>query len=360
MRNLSIYALFVLLVTLSCSKSEEILLSKEHTIELEVVGESESESRALLMSNYDDIIAQGEFALSANLVGGGHYLNNAWVYHFVSDSGVARWRFRDMVNQDNLVDFYWPNDDNMNFMAYMPRNLATCVTTVTNLVYSASGVQFNATTPTVINDRTVAEREAENAKSEFVYAARLNQSKEAGTVKLRFVHPFAAIRFRLHQSHRDLVINSITLHGVDNAATYTSSADTYAPYGGGDMGQTYLTYNNWVASGSADLTINLDKRVPDDVNYSSQIGGPYVVIPQLLSDGGKSVKLSVNYSWNGATVQSAQFAISSVHVPAWQPGNLYTYTLDLGDNKEEILFKVVVEPWSPGEDEGYENSFDVE
>ena len=37
----------------------------------------------------------------------------------------------------------------------------------------------------------------------------------------------------------------------------------------------------------------------------------------------------------------------------------YTYMLNLGDNKEEILFKAMIEPWEKGEDEEYENQYEV-
>jgi hypothetical protein len=104
------------------------------------------------------------------------------------------------------------------------------------------------------------------------------------------------------------------------------------------------------------LKIDIEKSVPQDINYSSTIGGPYIVIPQSL-DG---VTLSVNYTWNEKRVQSKNIPIKTDTKTAWQPGQIYTYTLDLGDNKEEILFKVGVEAWDKGEDDDYENNYDVE
>lgn len=363
MKKRMLYAILALLGAISCSKSEDVGITQGEAIRVEVIGLSSPQSRANLLNSNDDIVEQGEFAISAYLANdNAEYFKDAWVYYFVSDDGNARWRFRDVLNQDYLIDFYWP-DGEVNFMAYMPRILTKCAATIDDLAYDVAngGARFNAALPSEINDRTEAEREAESAKHEFVLATHLNQSKSnGGAVKLRFVHPFAAIKFRLHQSHRDLVIHSIMLHGLDQAGTFEYDGSTYEPYDGGNMGQSYITYDNWQGSGSGDLTINLEKSVPEDVNYNSQIGGPYMVIPQMLQAGGKDVKLSVRYTWNGSTVESSQFSISTAQVGAWQPGNIYTYTLDLGDNKEEILFKVLVEEWSKGEDDGYENNYDVQ
>ena len=346
----------------ACSKSEHMPTTQTQSIQLEVVGPSSAETRVNTMDSVDDIVSQGEFALNAYLTPlNAEYFKDAWVYYFVTDDGAARWRFRDVVNQDYLIDFYWP-EGNVDFMAHVPRLVSKCAADISNIEFDPATKQmsFDAVAQSVINDRTTAEREAENAKQEFMFATNFNQNQNGGAVKLRFVHPFAAIKFRLHQSHRALVINSITIHGLDKSGSFSTTDDTYSIYVGGNQGQDYITYNNWTTSNNGSLTINLNKHVPEDVNYQSQIGGPYMVIPQQLKAGGKEIKLSVNYSWNSETKESAQFSISTDHVPAWQPGNIYTYTLDLGDNKEEILFKVMVEEWSKGEDDGFENNYDVE
>lgn len=362
MKNRLLFIMFALLGVgiISCTKSEDTSAMQKKEIQVEIADMQSLHTRALLFNDLEDIKEQGEFALNAYLTkNGGEYFTNAWVYYFIPDDGAARWRFRDVVNQDNLVNFYWPNDSNVNFVAYMPRVLGKSACDVDNISYSAnSGVCFSAELPTTIDDTTPEKRKEENAKQEFVYATRLNQGRDGGAVQLRFVHPFAAIKFRLQQSHRDLTINSITLHGLKHSGTFSSTDDTYAKYDNvTNLGQDYLTSENWnVTSSNEDkLVINLNKRVPDDVNYQSQIGGPYIVIPQGLSN----VKLSVNYTWNDKTVESDEFNISTSAIGTWQPGKIYTYILDLGDNKEEILFKVVVEKWDKGEDDGYENNYEV-
>ena len=350
---------------LSCTKSDDVPTVQDSAIKIEVADMQSQQTRAHLLNTEDDVKAEGEFGLNAYLTNGGNtYFENAWVYYFIPDYGEPQWRFRDVVNQDNLVNFYWPNDSNVNFVAYMPRILNKCAATIENISYtSAEGMQFNATMPTEITDITPADRVAENNKLEFVYACSLNQGKDVGddgTVKLRFVHPFAMIKFRLAQSHRDLTIHSITLHNLGYKGSFASTDDTYATLTKDnleELTQDYLTDRNWTISTKDNYTIQLDKKVPEDINYTSQIGGPYMVIPQNLS----GVTLSINYTWDTANnVTTTEVPISTNDVvPAWLPGKIYTYHLNLGDNKEEVLFMVTVEDWKKGEDDGYENNYEV-
>ena len=160
------------------------------------------------------------------------------------------------------------------------------------------------------------------------------------------------IKFRLAQSHRDLTIHSITLHNLGFKGSFACTDDTYET-----ETQVYLTNGNWTNLKKSDYTIQFDKTVPKDINYTSQIGGPYMVIPQNLSD----VTLSINYTWDTANKQqTTPVHISSDEiVPAWLPGKIYTYYLNLGDNKEEVLFMVTVENWVKGEDNDYENNYEV-
>ena len=336
----------------ACSDERMPEETQPSPIRLSVVSDKEVSGRAYLYG--DDLQKEKEFGLNAYLIDGNDtpYLENTWVYYFNG------WYFRDQTYQGKLLDYYWPNDHRVNFVAYMPYDLNESVVTDFDFT-NAGGVTFDCTLPdTSGNDRTIDDTKGNNRtiKHEFVYAYRHDCQKgetDKDPVKLRFVHPFAAIKFKLSQSHRNLTIHSITLSGVHNSGTYTNGADTYDNY---KTDQSALTYASWNASTSGNLTVNYEKTVPEDINYYSLIGGPYLVIPQSLED----VKLSVNYSWDTATKQNtAETAIATTEIPAWQPGMIYTYTLNLGDNKEEILFQATVEPWTKGEDEGYENQYDV-
>lgn len=359
MKDKLIYFVIVLMCLTACS--EEWEYSDDRPIVVEVANMQSIHTRAHLWNSEADVIANGEFALSAyfNTADNTPYFTDAWTYYFIPDKGEARWRFRDVVNQDNLINFYWPNEGNLNFLAYMPRKMDKCAcSSVTDIKYdNTNGVQFKATMPTEINDRTKEDRIAENGKQEFVYASRLNQSRNGGSIMLRFVHPFSTIKFRLHQSHRDLVIHSIKLKGVNCTGSFSKAdTDTYEYYDEGtNMDQDYLTYQNWTTDTPAEILINLEKKVPEDIDYKSLIGGPYLTIPQALDN----IQLMVSYTWNGESKESQWYYIKTDRIQAWLPGHVYTYTLDLGDNKEEILFSVTAEKWQKGEDAGYENNYEI-
>lgn len=353
------YILIIAPLLLSaCSNDEQQAASlTDKSIKIELSGGERNISRAYLINGNDAIYDKGEFTLDAyNNKDNSIYINEGWIYLF-----NGNWRFRDVVNQGNLIDFYWPNDNDVNFLAYLPHDLSKSVVKREDITYDTNeGVKFSAEMPTVIDYATKADTIAENlTRQEFIYACRLNQNYESdeGHVKLRFVHPFAVINFHLLQAHRDLTINSITLHNVDNRGLFTCIQDTYEYYKQGNEGQEYLTHDNWDTENPSTFAVNLNKTVPEDgINYESHLGGPFMVIPQNL-DG---ITLSVNYSWDTKeNEETNKVYIKTEGIPYWEPGKRYTYLLNLGDNLEEILFKVIVEPWDAIEDDGYENKYDV-
>lgn len=347
MKKIVVYIL-TLITAFSCSPEQIPDDTDLAPIRLSVVADGVV-SRAYMYD--DDLTKEQEFGLNAYLIDGNNtlYLENAWVYYFNG------WHFRDQNYQGKLLDYYWPNDHNVNFVAYMPYNMNKSVVDINDLGFTNErGFTFNCDLATSDNDRIIDDTKdnTRTIKHEFVYAYRHNAQK-GDIVKLRFVHPFAAVKFQLSQSHRDLTIHSITLSGLNNAGTYTNAADTYDNY---KTGQNTLTYDTWTSRNSGTMKIDYEKSVPEDINYYSLIGGPYLVIPQALTN----VKLSVNYSWDIISEKNTNpISIVTSEIPAWQPGMVYTYTLNLGDNKEEILFKATVEPWTKGEDEGYENQYNV-
>lgn len=316
----------------------------------------EVESRAYLYGS--DLTKEKEFGFNAYLIDGNNteYLNHTLVSYL-----NGGWYFRDQVyDQGKLLDYYWPNDHNVNFLAYMPYDMTKSV--VNDFSFTDDrGISFNCDLSTSENNRTIddTKNNTRTIKHEFVYAYRHDcERSESGedVVHLRFVHPMAAIKFKLSQSHRDLKIHSITLSGLHNAGSYTNAEDTYENYWMTQKNQDALTYNHWTPSKEGSMTIKYEKSVPTDINYYSLIGGPYLVIPQSL----EGVELTLNYSWDtNQKINTTPTAITTEEIPAWQPGKVYTYTLNLGDNREEILFKATVEDWEKGEDDGYENQYDV-
>ena len=355
----------------SCSNGEDIFDEIKRAIKVDVVDVQYQETRAQLFNNQDDVQSEGKegkgdgFGLSAYLSkDGSKYFEHQHLFYFF-DEGTGRysWQFKDTKNQQNLTEFYWPNDSDVNFVAYMPRviNSSTCAANITDITYDNRGVSFSATMPNKTDDRKASGgMNAESNRKEFVYACRenLNYKSHDGAVKLRFVHPFAMIRFKLHQSHRDLTIHSITLHSIKKQGNFSSEVDTFVSKTDNNATEqgNLLTTANWTVSGGGDYTVLIEKTVPTDVNYTSQIGGPYMVIPQNLD----KITISLVYSWDKTKQQQTdKLEIKSEKVKDWEPGKIYTYHLNLGDNREEVLFEVDVEEWKKGENNDYENSYDV-
>lgn len=353
MKKLFLYIICASALLMSCNKDGDVTCD-DNTIRIEVYGATSISTRAHLyydpdeLDAYKDIKNEGQFKINA-------HLDNANNDFYIGSTGTPgsvtlhdnRWRFQNTELEGNLVDFYWPNNSALNFMAYIPATLSECAAEVSNIAYTKSGgFTFSAVMPQVINDRTEAERLAEHARKEFIYATRLAQNKEA-SVMMRFVHPFAVVKFRLSQSHRDLTIHDITLHNMSREGTFADGNDTM------NEGQSALTTGDWTGTdASQTFTVNLEKNVPDDVNYGGSIGGPYLVIPQNIED----VTLTLKYSWDTkSNVTTTARLIATPLITEWQPGYVYTYVLDLGDNKEEVLFSVSVEEWIYEEyEQGYE------
>ena len=361
MRTRVFWHVLWLMVMVSCSDEQLPENSHRSPIRLSVMSAGDVSSRAHLYEGTASVVAEQEFALDAFLIDGSDspYLENRWVFY-----NAKTWRFRDETYTGKLLDYYWPNRYPVNFVAYMPYQLSKSFVKREDVRFSNNGgLAFDCTLPgtdgggyRTINDTDDGQRAAENGIHEFVYALRKDCQKgitDKDPVKLCFVHPFAAIKFNLSQSHRDLTIHSITLNGVYNVATYANANDTYDTY---LNDQSSLTYETWSGTNTSILTVNYEKTVPGQINYYSLIGGPYLVIPQSL----EGVTLSVNYTWDENTdYKTTPVSLKTTDITAWQPGMIYTYTLDLGDNKEEILFKATVEPWTKGEDDGYENEYEV-
>ena len=178
-------------------------------------------------------------------------------------------------------------------------------------------------------------------------------------MELNFVHPMSSIEIWLKQSHRDLTIHNLGFNNIYNQGSFSYAEETTEE---NEEFKEGFTYERWTPEGKPDKVFDLrvEKNVPEDLNFDSKVGGPFIVMPQRFSrpefstDDYKYVKLFVSYTWDGIKYD--------VEVPldaagAWQPGYKYTYYLDLGDNKEEILFRVLVEPWDVV---GFKNKIDID
>ena len=342
--TLTAFALFV-----ACTDNEErSMLESGNAIDFELsCKEFSTGTRAGLYDNGD--------AINDKDNGGGEMWINAYYdqttqkyinSYFEYDTNVKKWYLR---SGHGWYDCYWPKNGKLNFFAYLPRQSANSAIAIGNYSYN-DGPSFSCSLPLT----NVGEGVNLANMREFIYA--FTKDKNSGTVPLRFVHPMSAIYFKLTQSHRDLTIHSIGFSGVYNKGTYRYALETTEEQK--DAFADGFTYELWSPDGAREnLAITVEKKVPEHLNFNAEIGGPFIVMPQAFGD---DVSLFVNYTWATEVNVTKYVALKSVHKASetgWQPGKKYTYNIDLGDNKEEILFKVLVEEWDA---EDFKNIIDIE
>lgn len=318
-----------------------------------------TETRATIFESESDILDDakggGNLTMYAYLRETGQtFIGGSRSWYFVDqDKGVVYgWRFYD-THSNRFIEYYWPQKDAVDFFAYMP--------------WDGSGKQKHITVgqymPGTGLSLTCQMQQPENLEDtdgqETIIAYTTDQSKTTGEVNMHFVHPFSAVSFELKQAHRDLTINWIRFNNVYLAGSTTLNATT------GDE-----TVVPWTPSGEkVTFQIPVGKVIPGQINFGAEIGGPYLVMPQSLTDA----TITINYHWDNADLGDEDdiipgdedtdptndiYQITRSINAEWKAGYKYRYVLNLGDNKEEILFKVVVEPWkSTG---GDNNIIDVE
>lgn len=349
-------AFLTLLLLHSCQ--EEITLDESNQISFTTsVQDQTSISRATIFENQNDILDD-----AADGKGGG----NLTMYAYISNTGTKRfkdracysknvWRFYD-GESDNFYNHYWPNE-RMDFFAYMPWEGSGRLKNIEVVKHEVGkGLTIKCTMQSTTEDNNKGTDDLlDPLGQETIIAYTPNKYKEP--VNLHFVHPFAAVSFELKQAHRNLTINWIRFNNVYLTGTTTLNATTES--------NTQIT---WSPTGSiSSFTIPVNKIIPDDINFGAKIGGPYLVMPQSLT----STTITINYHWDNqknaddpvtddedTNTNNEIYQIKRTLTGNWLAGNKYNYVLDLGDNNEEILFKVEVESWVVTG--GNNNIFEVE
>ena len=313
------------------------------------------ESRAAIFETQDDFTNEAPEAK-----GGGNFTLHAYMRETGStfiDGTRARyqeasghWRF---YSHPNYIEYYWPQSGSIDFFAYMPWKDSNRNKNITVGSYlKDTGLSLSCQMQNAITDLE------DLTGQETIIAYTTGKSKADGSVNMHFVHPFAAVYFKLKQAHRDLTINWIRFDKVHLLGKTTLDATT--------VENTKITWTPSDTESTFQITIN--KTIPTDINFNGEVGGPYLVMPQSIGKGtddtADDVTITINYTWNDkqdedTTNDTKEFtrSIKTSNIESWIAGNKYTYILDLGDNKEEILFKVQVEPWTSHD---YENIVDVE
>lgn len=333
-------------------EKEDKLQLSDQEITLGVDGwKSMTSSRATIFGGKDDIEKEsnnkggGNLTLYAYLEDGTTFIGGARAKYFSQNTS---WEFYD---GQNLINYYWPQTGSVDFFAYMPWSGSGKQKKINIERYNkdtgALSISCQTQEPTTLDD-------TEGQETIIAYTA--NKSKADKSVNMHFVHPFAAVSFELQQAHRDLTINWIRFNDVYLKGKTTLNGTT--------DNSTTIVWTDFDSRST--FTIPVDGEIPDDINFGAEIGGPYLVMPQTL-DG---VTIDINYHWDNAKSQDDIIYGDQNNDPTdkiyeirrsinteWVAGKKYTYILNLGDNKEEILFQVKVEPWVSV---GYDNVIDVE
>ena len=300
-----------------------------------VMDESEIPTRALL---YDD-----EEALRADRFHTYAYISSTATRYFDSDvkyftndvdQSKHRWLFAD---GDKDVNYFWPIDTSLDFFACAP---SSCGYVEVNA--QSNPPTFTATMPRTNTDSNPNQEDMK----EFMYAHTPAWKKSNGEVPLQFKHPFAAIKFKVSQSHRDLTVRTITINGIEYTGTFDVLNSTWSF---GENGNTVLTVN---------------KIIPGQVNFGGELCGPYLMLPQVNSGDSNKKTVEIVFHWNGnpdtnwTTVDEPNkiYKIEGSIKNDWEASKVYTYTVDLGNSREEILFEVSVADW----DHIYDHEFDIE
>lgn len=267
---------------------------------------------------------------------------------------VSSWNF---VNLSDDYDnpHYWPIEGSvytatsitvgsLDFVGYVPYASTAAIsnTGVTIGTYAAGAPTFSAALPITSGSPNTFGETNQASLQEFMYAYTGDQKKgydgetpktgaDIGKVAMNLQHPFALVSFYLKQSPRNTTFTSLTLKDINTSGSYVHGT-------------------GWASLGTpADLSITVNKTIPDELNFNGLIGGPYVVIPQTPATANNLV---VNRTPSGESAGDITATINTT----WMPGKKYSYYLDLGKDDGHILVDVVIETW---QGPSYDNEIEV-
>ena len=355
------FCLALLMLVTACGGQDEPAMDKEDQPELsdkQILIEADgwnsmTESRANIFETPDDLKDEEKegrnFTLHAYLAESGEtFIGGTRVWYFIPQNATTgTWEFYD---EPNIIHYYWPQQGTVDFFAYMPWKNSNKRKSIEVGAYTqGSGLSITCNMQSTTadgNDATDDLYDPDGQETIIAYAT--GKSKTQGSVNMYFVHPFSAVYFKLKQAHRNLTINWISfdkIHLTGSAVLETTTTDG-----------TVISWTPPDGDATNTFTIPVNKIILDQINFGGEIGGPYMVMPQDLTNA----TITVNYTWDDGKDQNTTndtYEFSRPITTSWIAGNKYTYILDLGDNNEEILFQVLVEPWKS---DGHKHIIDVE
>lgn len=336
-----IFTVLAMAVLCGCSKEAGPQESSGTITLVPVMDSGKASTRAVLYKNEVDM--RGDyFHTHAYLAGETTAYFNSDVKYSDEDRDPSKHKW-DFYGSDGYKDYYWPVHGSLDFFAYTPSDngYITVNSAVNPPTFTASMPLSNTGSGTV---------HQENMR-EFMYAYTTGQDKSTTAVSLEFEHPFAAIVFNVSQSHRDLTVKAITIKDIAYEGTCSFTA--------GNSGDPI-----WSLEKSGHLQLSVGKIIPGDVNFGGELCGPYLVLPQDNEEPNKK-DIIIQFHWEGTpdgdwwipvTGEDNTYEISGKIANNWEAGKIYTYILDLGNSREEILFKVQVDDW----EYVYDHQFDIE
>jgi len=337
-----------------------------------------TQSRAITFENddlFDPAKGGGNFTLYA-YVDNKLYIDGkrGW-YHQdenATDGGKSgKWYMLDDKNQ--IRTYYWPNSGSVDFFAYMPDQkyntikdndgYASKETYVTIGSHSKeNGMTFTCDLPAAVDDSPPTPEDnpgdspadpgddaltcVKNSEmQEFIYAYTPGEKKKTDPVKLEFKHPFALINFKLASGSYRMTIKSFAFESISLKGKFETGNSTGT--------------GKWTPSPDSKgiYTAKIGKRVPNDVNYNSELSdGGFIVMPQSIA----GVTLTMSYTRETET-ETGTCHFTFKDNDKWEPGYKYTYTIKFGDNNEEIYFNVEATKWNDGDGKHeYQQDIEVE
>lgn len=313
-------------------------------------------SRATLFDNESELTdpgaGGGNFTLSTYVTSTGDpYMKSVRVW---CRNAPDDWVF--LSGDSNVIRYYWPASEALNFFAYMPDNAYIGIddsyhaknSYVTMGSYEiADGQTFSCNLPNTITIAETAEIGSsavpDNDIQEFICAYATGLTRESGTARMHFVHPFSLVEFQMKTAPVDLFINSISIEGISISGTCNVTEATTD----GDI--SGIIWNDPAPGDKTTFTVIINKNVPnhEDTNLNVPIGKPHVVMPQKLKD----VTLKINYTYRGTAGEKSASIIpvnnidNATAVTEWEPGKKYTYAFDFGGNDEDVVVYVSVDEW---------------
>lgn len=237
----------------------------------------------------------------------------------------GKWMFYTDV-QD--VHYYWPQNSNLDVLAYCPVKLEkTCIEVTSKNTVRCTGLPM------------AGELQDDKLLEEFICGYKGGCKKADGTISVTLKRPFAVVNFYLEDAVR-CTLNTIEITGIFNQGVYAVETGAWSSL-----------------DGKSDFVCTVGKEYPTEINAGFHLGGPFLVVPQSLrpDETDTAVKLRLNYRSKGNTKDTitetklGQAGLDedySVKVGSWECGKRYDYYISLNGAANEVRMSVQVVPWS--------------